>query len=240
MSLDERMPDAPPQPREAQASAARERQPAHHNRLYCPVVGCPAGDATRAAGWSTFQSLRNHVQEHANGRLLGAIPPEWLEDNQLNQCTVCSKLLSRRFGDTCPRCRPALLQQVPRPSTGRPLPTDWPSLDDVLTTNIPTKAYVPKGAKRLWAQCLTVSLSQVVRYNDERAWLELLALPNMVLRAGFRGGKKNKRRNETDTRQRCQAWLDGHRVSLSLAPTLQGTSQRHPRARHTTARRAST
>ena len=50
--------------------------------------------------------------------------------------------------------------------------------------------------------------------GDETAWLELLRLPKSVLRTGLRCGKKNKKKCESETKELCRAWLEGHRGSL--------------------------
>ena len=207
-------------------------------RLYCPVPGCPDSNCRRAAGWASKQSLRSHVEEHATGRLMGVIPDTWMRDQNLEQCSVCSRLLSQRFGGTCPRCRPALQRDPPSAAGSRPVPEDWPSLEEVFTLRIPTKAYVPKAARKDWAQCLAASLSRVRHYNDEKAWIELLSLPQMVLRAPDRGGCKNKRREGADVRSRCRAWLEGERRSLWKPPrknshanrAAQGDAQKEERA----------
>ena len=47
-----------------------------------------------------------------------------------------------------------------------------------------------------------------------RPHVELLSLPQMVLRSSDRGGKKNKARNNSEVRERCQAWLEGQRKNL--------------------------
>ena len=61
---------------------------------------------------------------------------------------------------------------------------------------------------------LACALAEVVRCGDERAWLELLMLPKTVLRTALRGGKKNRKKGEVETKELCRAWLEGHRGSL--------------------------
>ena len=114
------------------------------------------------------------------GHLVGAVPPGWLEGRALGQCTVCSRLLSRRYGNTCPRCRPALARPAV-PMQGRPLPDGCPTLDEVCAAPIGVRRHVPKGAQNLWAQCLLTAAAGVVEFNDTRAWTEFMALPKMVL-----------------------------------------------------------
>ena len=80
----------------------------NNGRIYCPVPGCPESCSERVAGWSTHQAMRQHLNEHACGRCTGSIPSSYLSEHRLEQCQVCSKLLSIRFGGTCPRCWPQL------------------------------------------------------------------------------------------------------------------------------------
>ena len=158
--------------------------------------------------------MRSHLDEHAWGRLCGEVPPDWLEDHGLGQCTVCSRYLSRRYGGACPRCRPEL-RTGQRPSgTTREVPEDYPSLEKILSAKIPCKSYVPEGAKKLWAQCLVTSVAQAVEYNDVRSWTELLMLQKCVLRASSRGGKSQKKKLDAETKRLCKAWLEGQRSSL--------------------------
>ena len=94
------------------------------------------------------------------------------------------------------------------------MPDDWPSFEQVFSCRIPTKKYVPKRARSLWSECLTVAIADVCQHNDLKAWIQLLSLPKMVLRASNRGGKKNKKKTDTFTRDRCNAWLEGRRSFL--------------------------
>jgi len=87
---------------------------------------------------------------------------------------------------------------------------------------------VPQAARKDWAQCLAAALSQVLRFNDEKAWIQLLSLPQMVLRAQERGGTKNKKRAAADVRSRCRSWLEGQRAKLwqpSRRSKPQGTTE---------------
>ena len=78
-----------------------------------------------------------------------------------------------------------------------------------------TKKIVPKGAKRLWAQCLLSALCSVAAYNDTQAWQELYALPKCTLRSQQRGGG-SRNFGESETKRLCQGWLEGQRMSLWL------------------------
>ena len=208
----------------------------HTTRLYCPVESCPRHDRVNSAGWTCMQSLRDHLMEHVSGRLDGDIPSEFLRDNDLTICVVCNRLLSTRFGTVCPRCRPEFQRNQPQATSGRAVPADYPSFEEVFRSNIRCKSYVPSGAKHLWAQCLVGAMAAVLRHKDELAWLELFMLPKAVLRAGDRGGKKHHARLDAETRRRCQEWLDGHRAQLWRPPQRpRGSSRR--RARSTPAQR---
>ncbi|CAJ1343891.1 unnamed protein product [Effrenium voratum] len=155
-----------------------------------PPSGCiaPCRDAPKLwppRRWTSHASMRCHLNEHCAGRLAGAVPPAYLQQQRLTQCQVCHRLLAARFGDACPRCRPELTQ--PQAAAGRPLDPGCPSLEECFLKRVPTKPVVPKEAHALWSQCLLLALSQVVRFNDERAWLELFMLPKAVLRTQGRG-----------------------------------------------------
>ena len=81
------------------------------------------------------------------------------------------------------------------------------------TKRVPTKASVPQGARRLWAQCLIQALVTVVATNDVAAWMDLLALPKATLRGSTRSGAGRKR-GEAETKRLCTAWLEGQRSAL--------------------------
>ncbi len=147
------------------------------------------------------------------GRLQDRVPQGWMDENNLGQCTVCSRLLSKRFGIACPRCRPSLNTSQPY-SDGRPFPAGLPSWEDIFVSKTRTKLHVPKEAQQLLGQCLLAALAAVLRHNDLLAWAELLALPKMLLRSGGRGGKGHRRRAENETKQRCRNWLEGQRGQL--------------------------
>ena len=207
--LNEQGPAAPGAARQEAAGAEQRAE----RRVFCPVPGCVAGDAARAPGWHTVQSMRPHLEEHTSGHLLGDVPDEWLEQHGLGQCVVCSRLLARRFGHACPRCRPSLARPAP-PLQARPLAGGCPTLEEVCTTPCRVKRYVPKRAKHEWGQCLITALARTVETNDVASWTELLALPKMVLVAGGRGGKGHAKRLEAETKRRCRMWLEGHRSQL--------------------------
>ena len=75
------------------------------------------------------------------------------------------------------------------------------------------KKGVPKGARRLWAQCLIQAISAAVIFNSTASWEELYALPKCVLRAQERGGK-GRNRGEVESKQLCRRWLEGQRATL--------------------------
>jgi hypothetical protein len=101
-------------------------------RFYCPVPGCPASDPVRSPGWQTFQNMRLHLEEHSGGRLTGGIPQGWLEQHAHGQCSVCSRILHRKFLPACPKCRPSL-HHAPANTQGpgRTLPEGCPELASI-------------------------------------------------------------------------------------------------------------
>ena len=191
-------------------------------RLYCPVAGCPNGANADVdlGGWQSLGSgLRDHLEEHVGGRRAGDIPAQWLEDNGFVQCAVCSRLLARRYGSACPRCRPEMRAQSSSsssssPPPGRPLPSGSPNLAEVFEDSAGVKHQVSQGARRLGATCVLTATADVVNFNDVRAWTELISLQKLVLRSSKRGGKGHKQRLEAETKRRCRFWLEGQRSSL--------------------------
>ena len=182
-------------------------------RIFCPVPGCPEHDTARANGWADVSSMRDHLNDHCSGRFLGAIPSAFLEQHRLSQCQVCSRLLSTRFGNACPRCRPELRRRASSNASDPPSRPAAPSFEDVAKKRSFTKKAVPKGAKRLWSQCLLSALCAVVAYNDTQSWQELYALPKCTLRGQQRGGA-SRHRGEAETKRLCQGWLEGQRMTL--------------------------
>ena len=154
LGLDESMADVTTARADTRPGRGRRRNPEQGvaSRWYCPVPSCPDHDSIRSAGFPSFPSLRTHLGEHAWGRLEGEIPDEFMRDNGLTRCVVCSKILSRRFGNACPRCRPELVASTAvRDGAGgaeRPCPGDDPTLDDIFTAPQGCKTHVPKGARK--------------------------------------------------------------------------------------------
>ena len=105
------------------------------------------------------------------------------------------------------------------PTGSRPLAENVPTWEDIAAAPILTKAYVPQGAKRLWAQCVASAVNQIIVYGDDKAWREWYMLPKAVLRSADRGGgKKGKHKAESETRARAKAWLEGQRAELWSPP----------------------
>ncbi len=50
------------------------------------------------------------------------------------------------------------------------------------------------GAKAAWAECLTHAIEHVAFFNDEKAWVQLFALPKMVLGAPSTRDGANKKK----------------------------------------------
>ena len=65
-----------------------------------------------------------------------------------------------------------------------------PSIAEIQAGHTPTLRHVPAAARSLWCKVLTKTLA-VVHYNDLCSWQELLLLPQCVLNAPPRGGRKH-------------------------------------------------
>ena len=134
------------------------------SRLFCPVDDCLHADVTQARGWANIQGVRNHLREHIAGRFSGAVPQAFLDANNLCSCSVCGKIISRRFNGTCPSCHPSRRTAANNVPTEATAAAALPSLDDVCTTRARLLKYIPRGESCLGAGsrsgCSQCSLAQ--------------------------------------------------------------------------------
>ena len=87
--------------------AAHRSRIEEQQRVYCPVIGCPASQPASAHGWGSHEAMRAHLDDHAAGSLAGDIPVDHLASQRLQLCGVCGLLVAQRFNGVHPRCRPA-------------------------------------------------------------------------------------------------------------------------------------
>ena len=148
---------------------------------------------------------------------MGEVPQSGLDEHNFDQCSVCSKRLGRRYGGTCPRCRASLgAGDGARARDPRGVPQDWPSFKCVFLEPHKVRPKVPAGAKAIWAECITHAVKHAAFFNDEKAWVQLMALPKMVLGAPSTRGGANKRQGgpTREVTDKCRRWLEGERASL--------------------------
>ena len=186
------------------------------SRLFCPVDDCLHADVTQARGWANIQGVRNHLREHIAGRFSGAVPQAFLDANNLCSCSVCGKIISRRFNGTCPSCHPSRRTAANNVPTEATTAAALPSLDDVCTTRARLLKYVPRGARAVWGQALAQAAASAVWHNSAQAWTEWAMLPKCILFAPPRQGKSNKSNTLAFTKIRCERWLAGERMELWL------------------------
>ncbi len=212
-------------------SASRRRrlnsEPASTARVFCPVQGCPDGDPNTAQGWGSHQAMRNHLNDHVANRSWGSVPQSYLSEHRLVQCQVCSRLISSRFGNACPDCRPRLAAGRARLDSSQQLPAGFPAVEEIFGKRVQTKAGIPKEARRLWSQCLIHSLSRVVQQNNLQSWCELLMLAKCALRTTVRGRRGSGHDGTSETKALCRRWLEGQRLDL----WRQGREPRRSRGR---------
>jgi hypothetical protein len=166
-------------------------------------------------------AMRQHLQEHAAGREVGALPADFLATHRLCSCRVCGLLIGTRHGGVCPSCWPtARVSAVVSPSTASPPIT--PQLKEVFARRVATLKHVPKPARAIWAQCVARAVSFATATNTVGAWTELFMLPKCVLTSPPRQGAKHKRQAAQFTVSRCERWLQGDRQDLwASTPILQ-------------------
>lgn len=184
-------------------------------RPYCPVAGCPCADPSRAAGWTNKATLLSHIDSHLAGTLQGNVSDQWLRDNSRQRCPVCGLRVSTRFG-THPTCQPSVRAALgaataPRPATEA---QGLPTLDQIQGSRVRTLRHIPATARFLWGQALIRAVAATVHYNDLKAWTELLMLPQCVLGAPPRAGRRHRRAAAAYTLDRLRRWTEGERRSL--------------------------
>ena len=105
-----------------------------------------------------------------------------------------------------------------------------PSWHEIATTRVFTKAYVPKGAKGIWGQCVAAGLNQILVHGDDKAWRDWYMLPKAVLRSANRGGGKTARTKEKPRREcgRRLGWR-GNGGSFGKPPDEGKTGQKNQR-----------
>ena len=210
-------------PRSPRRAAAADGAPAGMDvdsgvdvsRVYCPVVGCPCADPLRARGWTSVTTMQAHIDAHLAGSLQGDVPAAWLRAQGRQRCQICGLSVSTRHG-IHPTCRPQARAAAGQPAVGvRDGPfAALPSIAEIQAGRTPTLRHVPAAARSLWCKVLTKALAAVVHYNDLCSWQELLLLPQCVLNAPPRGGRKHAKAAAAYTLDRLRRWEDGERILL--------------------------
>ena len=157
--------------------------------------------------------MRAHINTHLLGTSVGEVPPAWLQQNGLVRCLVCGCTVSQRL-EVHPTCRPAARDANNACGAAQVPALHLPSLADIQTARTPTLRHVPSSARHAWHQALVRALSAVAHVNDEQSWIELLMLPQCVLCAPLRGGRKHRRATAAFVSDRLQRWAEGERLHL--------------------------
>ena len=122
--------------------------------------------------------------------------------------------VSTRFG-VHPACRPEARAATAASQTAPLTAGDGlPPLEAVQAGGSPALRRVPQAARHSWCKALTRALAAVLHSGSESAWRELLMLPQTVLDAPPRGGKKHKKALVAHTLDRIQRWHEGERAAL--------------------------
>ena len=164
-------------------------------RIFCPVVGCPDALLSSNKHFRDIAGIKSHLDDHITGYRSGAVPSEFLRQHDYSQCDICDKIVHKRFHGTHPRCRTRSyrneqinrlrnLDNTPNNTQGRQQqaqttenPRDLPSLSIIHGKYVPTIKNIPRGLRRLFAQCMSKTLAKAVWSNDIPSWTELQMLP---------------------------------------------------------------
>ena len=152
----------------AKAGGARRQG----TRVFCPVPGCAKGQGLGTSGWENIASMSVHLALHTTGILQGVPPEDWRKKWNKDTCCVCSRVISKRTGGTCPRCRPAQrMGETAETKEGRQLLEGTPGWREIATGGIVTRGYVPQGCRQLWGHCLSAQLEDVAKLMTKgRGW----------------------------------------------------------------------
>ena len=204
--------DSPRSPRGPAASAAAAGAGAA--RLFCPVPGCLHADPRQSRGWVSQETLRAHVDAHLSGHLQGDVPDDWFRAERRQRCEVCGLSVSVRFG-VHPTGRAQTRGAPAASSTQQSQPSmPLPELSAIASSRSSVLRHVPPQAKGAWCQVLTRALAAAVHFNTVAAWTELLMLPQAVLAAPPRTGRKHRKATAAFTLDRLRRWQEGERSSL--------------------------
>ena len=106
------LPQVHKRPRSSSPATPTSSAPQAQGRWYCPVVSCPDHCQATSRGWTSFKSLRHHLDLHFTGELSGQVPLDWLQRQGYGVCCVCHLVLSSHFNGLHPRCCRALTAAV--------------------------------------------------------------------------------------------------------------------------------
>ncbi|CAE7610039.1 unnamed protein product [Symbiodinium natans] len=152
------------------------------------------------------------VKDHRLHELQGLV---WMLLHGGGACTVLSLLVVARIPlapvvGLMPEARAAAVEAAPMEVDGLPLP----SFEAIQAARTSTLRHVPVAARHAWNQVLTRALAAVGHHNNLESWLELLMLPQCVLCAPGRGGRRHRKAAAAFTLDRLQRWQEGERLSL--------------------------
>ncbi|CAK9104925.1 unnamed protein product [Durusdinium trenchii] len=124
---------------------------------------------------------------HPRRQREGQVPQQWLTDNNRQRCMVCGLSVSVRSG-VHPTARAAFSgSDAGRAAAALTLP----SLDELQSAQGRALRHIPAAARFLWGQALGRAFAAAAHHNDLRTWTELLMLPQCVLSAPPRAGRRH-------------------------------------------------
>eukprot|EP00660_Eupelagonema_oceanica_P012589 gene12589-11789_t len=201
------------------------------SRVWCPVPGCPCGDARRHRGYASIGAMRAHLNWHCANPGNGRVPHEWLRDHDRVLCPQCGFVITSRM-QCCERCWPRRRAEVPGPcgQVGA-APCALPDLDAVLGDDIPTLKHVPQAARAAWGRALRGALGSVEAEQSVARVTELLMLAKCVLciPPSGRTGRQHRNRTASFTVARLARWERGDRMALWADATRAGRRARRAR-----------
>ena len=147
---------------------------------------------------------------HANGALPGAVPSEWLFEQNLFVCPHCYQLVANSRHST--HLQQSTQSQIANISSHSLLSIqdlqtnqELPTFAKVCQLNHPTLRFVPAKARPAFARALSSTLKDILLHNTEESWLKLFMLPKCVLPSLKQKGVTNP---HPSIEFLCKLWLD--------------------------------
>ena len=148
-SDDDPRPQAPLQPHQKIPPASQASSILTSLQVLTTATAIPSFQCSSCGINLASKKIHKHMQEHAFGKISGAVPSTWLAENNIFICQNCSKLVACSHKNSHSRScvsipsSPTLSEPPFTSSAISPSATPFPSLEEVLALKQGTLKYIP-------------------------------------------------------------------------------------------------